>query len=95
MCFLYVEGVLVFYAVRRIRQGKWYGILSPVLGLLVAGVVVLIEFALENKIKIEFVQELGAMKLYIIMAAALATLGIADIVHHIVGYRLKKRPALQ
>lgn len=109
MCFLYVEGVLVFYAVRRFRQRKWYGILSPLLGLLVAGVVVMIEFELQNKhFKIEsffakfglqntiaFMKELGAMKLYIIMASALATLGIADIVHHIVGYRMKKRPALQ
>jgi hypothetical protein len=93
LCFLYVEGVLVFYAVRRLRQGKWYGIISPILGLLVAGVVVLVEFGLENKI--DFMKELGAMKMYIIMVSALATLGIADIVHHIVGYRMKKRPALQ
>ena len=93
MCFLYVEGVLVLYAIRRIRQGKRYGIISPILGLLVAGVVVLVEFGLENKI--DFMKELGAMKMYIIMASALATLGIADIVHHIVGYRMKKRPALQ
>ena len=40
-------------------------------------------------------KELGAMKMYIIMAAVLAVLGIADIVHHINGKRLEKEPALQ
>ncbi len=85
MCFLYVEGVLVLYAVRRLREKKWYGILSPLLGLLAAGVVILVEFALQNKI--EFMKDLGSMKLYIIMAAALATLAIPDILHHHSGKR--------
>lgn len=93
MCFLYVEGVLVLYAIRRIRQGKRYGIVSPLLGLLAAGVVILVEFGLQNKI--EFMKELGAMKMYIIMAVALASLAAADVVHHINGKRLNKQPALQ
>ncbi len=109
ICFLYVEGVLVFYAVRRFRQRKWYGILPPVLGLLAAGVVVMIEFELQNKhYKIEaffakfglqnmiaFMKEMSPRTMYIIMAAALATLGVADVVHHIVGKRLEKQPAFQ
>ena len=80
MCFLYVEGVLVLYAVRRLRERKWSGILSPLLGLLTAGVVILIEFALQNKIA--FMKELGPMKMYIIMAAALVMPAIPDILHH-------------
>ncbi len=85
MCFLYVEGVLVLYGVRRLREKKWYGILPPLLGLLAAGVVVLVEFALQNKI--EFMKELGPAKLYIIMAAALVMLAVVDIVHHLPGKR--------
>lgn len=109
LCFLYVEGVLVFYAVRRFRQRKWYGIVPPLLGLLAAGTVVMIEFELQNKhYKIEdffakfglqnmiaFMKEMTPWMMYIIMAASLAVLGIADVAHHMIGKRLEKQAALR
>ena len=93
ICFLYVEGILVLYAVRRLRKGKWYGILPPVLGLVAGGAVILIEFALQNKI--DFMKDLGPMKMYLIMAAALLLPAAADVIHHINEKRMKKKPALR
>ncbi len=96
MCFLYVEGVLVLYAVRRCKEKKWYGLISPILGLLVAGIVILIEFGLQDKV--EFLLEMNhehKEQLYIIMGASLAVLGIADIVHHVIGYRSAKQAVIR
>ena len=89
LCFLYVEGVLVFYAVRRIRQGKRGGIILPILGLAVAGAVILIEFALQNKIA--FMRNMNSLTLYIIMAAVLAVPAAADVIHHINGKKIEKQ----
>ena len=79
-CFLYVEAVMIVYAVRRCRKGKWTGIIYPVLGLLVCGVVIGAEFALDGKI----LKDMAKSTLYIVMAASLVTLAVADVVHHLI-----------
>ena len=77
-CFLYVEAVLIAYAVRCFRNKKRTGIIYPVLGLLVCGVVIAGEFALDGKI----LANMAKSTVYIVMAAALLMLAVADVIHH-------------
>ncbi len=76
VCFLLCEGVLVYYAVRRNPRcfRAWLPALS---GLLVCGFVIVIEFALENKISFGG-QALAHWLLYLLMAACLASMAVAE-----------------
>lgn len=87
-CFLYVEAVLVVYAVRLWRRHNRKGLIYPALGLLVCGIVIAGEFALDGKI----LADLSRGTIYIVMTAALVTLAAADIVYHLCG---RKQPSLQ
>ena len=85
-CFLYVEAVLVVYAVRWCRKKKWTGMIYPAMGLLVCGVVIAGEFALDGKI----LADLSKDTIYIVMAAALGTLAAADVVWQFIAGRDQK-----
>lgn len=75
-CFLLCEGVLVYYAVRQDprRFRSWLPALE---GLLVCGLVIIVEFALENKISFGG-KALPHWLLYAVMATGLASMAAAE-----------------
>ena len=76
VCFLLCEGVLVWYALRRGPRGlrSWFPALT---GLLVCGLVIAVEFALDGKITVGG-QGLSPWLLYALMAAGLCALAAAE-----------------
>lgn len=75
-CFLVCEGVLVWYAFRRNPRlfRSWWPALT---GLAVCGLLIVIEFALDGKIRIG-TESIASWLLYTLMAAGLAVMAFAE-----------------